>query len=268
MRRSLITLLTLAAALAGCGGSDHEIIPPERMLDSAATHPIESADVEIDSRLRVDGVARLSGPIRLRLDGPYRSEGRERIPSFDWRLSASALDFPVGGRLVSTGGNVYLSLYGNQYEVGAPTMAAVNARLAQAGGIHLHLRRWLGPARVTGQGSEGGADCERISAPLRGEAVQRDLATVAEGLGIDAPSVSGRAVVCVGFDDRVLHELQIGAVLGVPPADQARLGGATAIAIDADVVMSDVGRSQQISAPGGSFRPIRDLFLTLNDLAG
>jgi len=79
--------------------------------------------------------------------------------------------------------------------------------------------------------------------------------------------LSGRATACVGFDDRVLHELEIGAVLGVPAADQATLRGASSIALDLDLVISDVGKAQEIPTPkGGGARPIRDLALTLNDL--
>ena len=269
MRGSPFTPLLIAAALAGCGGgSNHETVPAEAMLDSAAAHPIRSADAEIEARLRVDGVPRLSGPITLRLDGPYRSGGGTRIPSFDWRLSASALGFPVAGRLVSTGDNVYLTVYGNQYEVGAPAVAEANARLAEAGGLRLDLRSWLGPARVTGQDTAGGVDCERVAAPLRGRHVARDLASLAQVLGVEAPRTSGRAVACIGFDDRVLHELQLRASFGLSAADSARLGGASAIHLEADAELGDVGQPQEITAPGGSFRPIRDLFLTLNDLAG
>src|SRR5436190_8258697 len=240
-RGSILAILLVAVVNgAGCGGASHPQVPAEQMLDSAAAHPIRSADTEIDLRLRVEGVQRLSEPIRLRLDGPYRSGGDGRIPSFDWHLSASALGFPVGGRLVSTGNDVYLSVYGDQYEVGASTVAAANERLAAAGGLHLRLRRWLGPARVTGQGSAGGVDCERIEAPLRGEVAQRDLAPLASGLGFQAPTVSGKAIACVGFDDRVLHELELDAVLGLSPADSARLGGATAIHVETDITNSDV----------------------------
>jgi len=271
MRRTaaIAFVLALTAVLAGCGGgSDHTTVPPEAMLDSAARHPIESADTKVEARLRVDGSARLSGPIDVRLEGPYRSGGGTRIPSFDWRLSASALGFPVPGRVVSTGDNVYLTVYGNGYEVGAPAVAAANARLAQAGGVRIDLRRWLGPARVSGQDSAGGEDCERIAAPLRGEAVAADLAPLAESLGVGVPTVAGRAVACVGFDDRVLHELELRAVFRLDPEAAARLDGATAIHLAADVEISDVGQAEKISAPRGSFRPIQDLFLTLGDLAG
>jgi hypothetical protein len=272
MRRAALILtgvLVLVVNVTGCGGGgSHPRVDPRVMLRSAEAHPIESADTDIDLRLRVDGVPRLSGPLRLRLRGPYRSGGRQRIPSFDWRLSAGVLGFPVGGRLISTGDNVYLSVYGNQYEVGRSAISDANTRLASAGGVRLRLGHWLGRARVTGEDDQGGEDCERIAAPLRGGAVQSDLVPLAGALGFEPPSVSGRAIACVGYDDRVLHELQVDAVLGLPPADSARLAGATHVHVEADIVSSDVGKPQQIEAPSGPFRPIRDLFLTLNDLAG
>lgn len=271
MRGRWLILAGVAIAVVngvGCGGSEHATVDPEELLDSAAAHPIESADLDVDASLRVDGVARLSGPLRVRLEGPFRSGGGERIPSFDWHLSASALGFPVGGRLVSTGENVYLTVYGNGYEVGPAGVAAANARLEASGGLRPDVRSWLGAARVTGQGSEGGEDCERISAPLRGQRMQRDLAPLAGSLGFALSRPTGRATACVGFDDRVLHELELDASMAVPPGSQSRLGGASALHLDADVVVSDVGQSDRIEAPGGEFRPIRDLFLTLNDLAG
>jgi hypothetical protein len=257
--RSRIILATLLAAIvnaAGCGGSEHEAVNPEKMLDAAAAHPITSAQTDTDLHLQVRGSSQFSGPLRLRLSGPYVSGEGRTIPKFDWRMNASAVGFPVGGHLVSTGTNVYLTIYGDKYEVGTDNVADANERLAQAAAIH--PRSWFGRANVDGEGHEGGEDCERISAPLRGDAVARDLAPLAAGLGLsETPSVSGRASACVGFDDRVLHELQVGAVLSGP----------TSVALDLDVVISDVGEPQDISAPaGGGFRPIRDLALQLNDL--
>jgi hypothetical protein len=264
-RAILATLLFAVVNASGCGGSSHPTVNPEAMLDAAASHPIRSAQTEIYLRVEVRGVPQLSQPLRLRLDGPFVSGGGARIPSFDWRLSASALGFPVGGRVVSTGTNAYLSVYGDNYEVGQTAVAAANEGL---GGVALHPRAWFGRARVEGQGNEGGVDCERISAPLRGDATARDLAPLATGLGLSAPpTVSGTARACVGFDDRVLHELEVHAELGVPPADRARLGGVTSVHLDLDLIISDVGHPQHISIPGGGgYRPIRDLALTLNDL--
>ena len=265
--RTILALLLVAVVnAAGCGGSSHETVNPEKMLDAAAAHPIASAETDLDLRLQVRGVQELSGPLRVRLSGPYMSGEGHTIPKLNWRMSASALGFPVGGHLLSTGTNAYLTVYGDTYEVGTDAVAAANARIARAAAIR--PRSWFGRARVNGQGHEGGADCERISAPLRGEAMARDLAALTGALGLsEAPSVSGRATACVGFDDRTLHELEIGAVLGIPSADQPALRGASSIALALDLVISDVGKPQEISAPSaGGVRPIRDLGLTLNDL--
>jgi hypothetical protein len=271
MRRSLAIVLLFTAASAGCGGSSHQRVDPERMLDDAARHPISSAQVEVDARLQVLGVERLSTPLRLRFDGPYSSGGGRRIPSFDWRVGVGALGFTVGGRAVSTGENVYLSIYGDDYEVGTAAVAAANRRLGESSArgqaLDVEPRAWFGRARVVGDDSAGGTDCERISAPLRGEQVAHDLTPLVQGLGLSAaPSVSGTTTACIGYDDRVFHELELDAELGVAVADRARLGGATGARLNADVVIGDVGEGEPISAPGGDFRPIRDLFLTLNDL--
>jgi hypothetical protein len=270
MRQSLAPALILLTALAGCGGSDHDRVNPEVMLDQASAHRISNANVEIDAHLQVLGVDRLSQPLRLRVDGPYFSGGSERIPSVDWRLNASALGFPVGGHVLSTGSNVYLSLYGNDYEVGRTAVSAANQRLQEAAAADeapLDLLSWFGPGRVVGDDNAGGADCERITAALRPGETAGDLGPLASALGLSQPpTISGRATACVGYDDRRFHELQVDAVVDLPPADRAQLGGATGARLIADVVISDIGEQHPISAPGGSYRPIQDLFLTLNDL--
>jgi hypothetical protein len=149
--------------------------------------------------------------------------------------------------------------------VGTGAVAAANERIGQ---VAPHPRAWFGRARIDGEGNEGGVDCERIAAGLRGAAMARDLAPLVSALGLSAPpAISGTAKACVGYDDRVIHELEVDALLGIPPPDRPRLGGATSISVALDVVNSDVGKPQRISIPaGGGYRPIRDLALTLNDL--
>jgi hypothetical protein len=271
MRRSLALSLIATAGLAGCGGSHHERIAPDQMLDQAAAHPIHSAQVQADAHLQLHGVERLSTPIRLRADGPYVSGEGHRIPSFDWRVSAGALGFGVGGRLVSTGENVYLSIYGDNYEVGTGPVAAANNWVRGAGQrpepLEAEVRDWFGRARIEGDGTDGGADCERIAAPVRAVPLSGDIAGPIGALGLASPpTVHGTVRACVGFDDRTFHELALDVELALPTEDRARLGGATGADLSAEVVLSDVGEPQRISAPRGSFRPIQDLLLTLQDL--
>ena len=267
-RLLLVALCAPVLALIGCGGKSHDRVDPAKMLEQAAAHPIRSAQLDIDATISLDGVRALSEPIHLHLDGPYVSGGGAAIPSFDWKMNLSLLGFPLGGRLVSTGDNVYLSVYRNQYQVGEETTADVNARVAAAAasGPAPNPARWLAQPTVGGEGSAGGVDCERIAGSLGGEAFGRDLNALVSASGAPAVSVSGDGELCVGFDDRTLHELDVDADLRFPPEVGELLGGATAAHVEAEIEISDVGEAQQIAVPRGSYRPIRDLFLTLNDL--
>ena len=263
--------LAVAAAMlilpvAGCGGSDHERVDPTKMLDQAAAHPIRSANLDVDVTARLQGGG--SGPLHVHLDGPYVSGGAAAIPSADLRLNASALGFPVGGRLVSTGDNVYLTIYGNRYQLGEPMVAAINERIAAeaSAGPRLSLDRWLARPTVVGQGSAGGVDCEWISGEPQWGLIAGELGALTGAGGSAAPVISGGGRACVGYDDRVLHGLDLDVDLTFPPQVRARLGGATGVHLEGDIEISDVGEAQSITTPHGAFRPIRDLLLTLNDL--
>ncbi|HEY3191325.1 MAG TPA: hypothetical protein VGJ61_00970 [Solirubrobacterales bacterium] len=274
--RSIALASSLAALLlagSGCGGgTEHHDVHPEALLDAAAAHPIESGQTEIEIRLQVHGMAQLTSPLTLKLDGPYVSGRGVRIPSFDWKLTAGALGFPVGGQVASTGTNVFLSVYGDNYEVGVEPIAAANARIREAAAagrspLSLRPRAWFGPARYDGEGNEGDVDCARISGPLRGRVIESQLTPLTEQLGLSAPpAVSGTARACVGFDDHTFHQLGLDAEIAIPPEDRSRLGGATGAHVSADVDLADIGQPQQISIPGDGYRPIRDLLLSLNDL--
>jgi hypothetical protein len=269
MRRpSLALAALLLLPLAGCGGSGHDRVDPGKMLEGAGAHPIRSASLDVDATIRIDRGGDLSDPIHLHLEGPYVSGGATAIPSFDWRFNASALGFPVGGHVISTGENVYLTVYGNRYEVGESAVTAVNERVAAAAqsGPPPDLAHLLSRPTVVSEGNAGGVDCEWISGAPRWDLIADQLGALTGAAGSAAPVISGSATACVGYDDRVLHGLDIDAGLTFPPEARSRLGGASGVHVEADIEIGDVGESQQIETPRGAFRPMRDLLLTLNDL--
>jgi len=261
-----------AAAATGCGGgAEHPPTNPVALLRSAAAHPIESAHTESDLSLRLEGVPVLSSPITLKLEGPYVSGRGVQIPSFDWKLTAKVAGFGVSGRVASTGRNVFVSLYGDNYEVGRDEVAAANARLRSSAPqrlLGLDPLRWFGDPRYAGADEAGGVDCGHVTGRIRGRLLAADLEPGVAALGLTSPpSFGGTVEAWVGFDDHTLHRLRADADLEIPASERVGLGGASRAHLTVDVTASDVGEDQRISIPGGGgYKPIRDLFLSLNDL--
>jgi hypothetical protein len=262
-----VAMVAAILVMPGCGGGEprHDV-NPEALLDAGLSHPIPSAKIEADLGLQVTGVPQLARPATLKLDGPYLSGHGVRIPTFDWALNASIAGFPVDGQLVSTGENLFVSVYGDNYEVGRPAIAAANQRVAA--GFGLHPRRWLGPPRYEGDDEVGGVDTAHLVTDIRGGRVGQDLSGLFTRLGLsNPPAIHGTAETWIGIDDQVLRKLELDAQVTIPPPKRPQLGGAGEIHLSAEVTADDVGESQTIKIPaGGGFRPIRDLFLSLNDL--
>jgi hypothetical protein len=261
-------LAAAAVALSGCGGSESgRHVDPSALLDSAFTHPISSSSVEADFKLEVEGVPQLSDPTTLSIDGPYVSGQGNQIPSFDWDVDASLGGFGLEGEVVSTGDNVYLSVFGDNYQVGRAPVARVNASVAN---LVINPREWFGKASYEGDEEVAGVETAHILARLRGDQLVEDVGALGEGLGLSSltPVVNGKIEAWVGIDDEVVRELAVLARFTIPPDQRDRVRGATRGRVGFEIVQSDVGSEQEITIPeGGGFKPIGRLIESINDLA-
>ena len=241
----------LGLASCGGGGEERRQVDAEALLDSVFSHPVSSAVTSIDLVADAEAVPSLSAPVSLSLDGPYVSGGGVRIPSADWELEAEVAGFGVDGELVSTGENVYLSLFGDNYQVGR---AAVEARREALTDPGLDPRSWFGPATYEGDEELEGTATARIDAPLRRAPLAADLEGLGGRLGLPPvrpPAERGTIQAWIGIDDGIVRELRIDAGED----------------LTADVVLSDVGEPQEITIPaGGGFKPIGDLLSSLQEL--
>jgi hypothetical protein len=264
----IVTIGTFPALLAGCGGGDSRDTPPidpEALLDSAAAHPVRSADLEGQARLTLEGSSLLSQPVTLRVKGPYLSGEGVRIPSFDWKFNVNVLGFGVGGKLVSTGENVFISPFGDNYEVGTDVVAAVNQEVAAT---EVPARDLFGAARNEGNDEVNGVETEHVSAEVQGKKVSEALRPLRDALGLTHfPAPVGRIGAWIGVDDRTVHKLSLDLDFGFAPADRAKLGGARGGSLQVEVMLDEINEPQSVHVPGGGgYKPIRDLFLTLSDL--
>jgi hypothetical protein len=264
----LLAVGTFAGLVAGCGGGDGDDAPlvnPDVLLDSAAGHPVKSAQLEGQARLTLDGSSVLTQPVTIRVEGPYVGGGGIRIPSFDWKFNVRVLGFGVGGKLVSTGENVFISPFGDNYELGRESTAAINAQVAASS---FHARDLFGVARNEGNEEVNGTQTQHVNAELDGKVVAVALHPLRDALGLThVPAPVGRIEAWIGLDDRMVHKLSLDADFGIAPADRPRFGGARGGNLQAEVTLDDINEPQTVHVPGGGgYKPIENLFLTLQDL--
>jgi hypothetical protein len=266
----LLAIVTLPSLVVGCDGGESEDAPlvnPDVLLDSAAAHPVRSADLEGRARFTLEGSSRLTEPVTLRVKGPYVSGRGVRIPSFDWNFDVDVLGFGVGGKLVSTGQNVLISPFGDNYEMGRDAVAAVNREVAANS---VSARELFGTARNEGNEEVNGVETQRVSAELDGKTVAQSLHPLRDALGLThVPAPVGRIEAWIGLDDRTVHKLAVDADFGIAPADRPKLAGARGGSLQLEVELDEINEPQSVRAPGGGgYEPIRNLLLTLQDLAG
>jgi hypothetical protein len=280
--RFLLACALAALPLSSCGDEDERRdVNAQALLESAFSRPISSSVTEIDFQFSVDGVRQLSEPLSFSAEGPYVSGNGERIPSVDWDFDANLAGYGLDGEVVSTGENVFLSLFGDNYQVGEAAVGAANAQIqaamSAAGGVPEPLADlgiqpldWFGKAAYEGDEEVAGVDTAHLTAPLRGEQVTEDLNALGSQIGIARGAIfrEGTIEAWIGIDDELVHELTLVGDFTVAPPRRQALRGATGGSLGLDIVQSDVGEQQEITIPeGGGFKPIGRLIESINDLA-
>ena len=98
----------VGVALTGCGGQEAEVV------QTAFEKDVKSANIEMAINVQ-------SGPqaVSIKLAGPYRSNGKDQMPSADLDVQVTgATPNAITGRVISTGTNAFVEYGGETYEVG------------------------------------------------------------------------------------------------------------------------------------------------------
>src|SRR5439155_6021230 len=171
MPRVLFVLLSCAFALAlpGCGSSDESV---SSLLRQTFTSGESAKSGRVSAQLEGDvrGIQGLSGPFKLRLNGPFASAGKGKLPRFDFTLgiTVSGQSFSAGG--VSTSDRGWLRVNGQAYAVpdslfkkfrdsylaGASRSVSKRQPTPSLASLGIDPRTWLRGARKAGDAEIGG----------------------------------------------------------------------------------------------------------------
>src|SRR5690242_16999639 len=180
----MLLAAVLAIAIAGCGGTDNDPAAVG-LVKRAFAKPVGSAVLSLDFRANLEGgSSQLQGPLSLKLSGPYVSNGRSRLPSFDWTLALAGAGANFDGRLTSTSNDLFVGFQGQSYDVGQATIARYNQALAQQPAstktrslseFGIDPGSWVKNAHNEGEATVAGTRTTHVSASIDFDKLLTDL---------------------------------------------------------------------------------------------
>src|SRR2546423_2394078 len=287
MRRVAFLLLFCLLGLAACGSSDDSV---DTLLSKTfgSSKAVKSGRVNAQIDANVLGVQGLQG-LRLRLNGPFKSNGKGNLPSFDFTLgiSSSGQSMTAGG--VSTGDKGWLRFNGQTYTVPDAIfkrfrdgyLAAANKSAKQRkstpsfAGLGVNPRSWLRNAHKVGEEDIAGTKTIHIAAGLDVGRLLDDVNRLISRAGsaaktqqvqklsdaqrrqIEQAVRSASVDVFTGKDDKLLRRLDVR--VGLQKSGRVQ-GGQLRFQLELDAV----NQGQEIKPPANA-KPLSDL---VNGLQG
>ena len=182
---TIIATLALAAVGVGCGGDDGGggSDDASALLEKAFATEVDSADLKIDVSADLEGVPQLSGPVSLTIDGPYKSQGKKKLPLFDWDIKAQGAGQSFSGGLVVTADNAFVEFQGTTYEVGTELFTQFASQIEQQStegpqslkALGVDPAEWLSEPDVEDGDDIGGDATQVVTGDVDVERVVKDI---------------------------------------------------------------------------------------------
>jgi hypothetical protein len=294
----VLTLLALCAGvLAACGGSSGSSEDPQQVLTATFGGGKEVKSGRIAASIDLDAKGgNLNGPVQLKLDGPFESQGVKQLPKFDLNLSLSGGGQTLSAGAVSTGTAGYLKFSGQTYAVPADLFSQFRKGFEQSqsqsgkqgttlSSLGVDPLKWLDNPQNKGTEDIAGTESIHIASDVDVPAFLADLDTIVKRAGSlgggNVPSsitpqqrtAIQQAVktatfdVWSGADDKILRKLELKLSFDVPQAQRQQAGGLESGDLRVTLQLSDIGKSQDVKVPTGA-KPLSQLLSQLGGLGG
>ena len=281
----LLSLLAAVLIAAGCGGGSSG--DARKTLDTAFKTPINSANVSIALQAQTQGLATVSGPVSLKISGPYQSNGKGKLPSLNWQVVGSAAGQAFNASFVSTGDNAFVGFRGQNYEVGKAQVAKINQQQGQQRSLKqfgIDPQNWVTDPQDKGDSTVNGTSTTHVSGGIDIGKLFTDLSTglqkasALSGRSSQTPQLTATQIaqvkkyvknpkfdVFVGKSDNKIRRMAVAVDFTVPQAQQSRVGGLKGGTITLTVDFTNVGQRQTITAPPNA-KPLSQLQGSLSGL--
>jgi hypothetical protein len=293
LRFPLLALLVAAAAMVaacGSGGGSSDSVDGILSQTFETGKAISSGRISLDLNADLKGAKGISGPVGLKLSGPFQSQGKGKLPTFDLNFSVAASGSSFSAGAVATATQAFVKFSGTTYTVPSDifslfkkgyeqtqTSTSTKKSTTTFASLGIHPRTWLVNARKVGTETVGGAKATHITAKIDVSKFVDDLNAIvgkANTLGVTGGtsgitaiqkleivrSVKSSSVdVYSGESDRILRRLTVRVDLDVPVEARSSVAGLSTGTIKFDLLLADVNKNQSISAPTGATKPLSEL---------
>lgn len=293
---ALVVLISLAAALAACGGSGGSD-DPQSVVDEATLTGVESGKLDLAVKANVQGEK--GGNLDINLSGPFQSEEDAEMPDLDLAFSVNGnidnekIDREGGFTLLDN--KAYVGYDGTEYEVDRTTFDFVKSLVKEQGGKgqsgeiaacqevagDFELKDFVEDLKDEGSADVGGTETTKVSGDLNGPGALEAFSELVEdpacgqqlesagplpsaaeledAKGTIKDSLKSAHVELYVGDDHIVRRIVAKATIE-PPEDSK--DSAKRVDLDIDLTLTGVNEEQTISAPNRA-KPLSDLFLKL-----
>jgi hypothetical protein len=303
---ALTALLVACTALVACGGGDgggggdgaSADTDVNTLLDKtfSGDKKVEKGKIDLSLNVDVSGDQSVSGPISVRLSGPFETQGDQKLPKFALSVEAQGQGQNIKAGATSTGDKGFVSFNGQDYalsdqvfqqfkdgyEQAQQQAAKNNGKQPTLASLGLNPREWLTDPKNAGEGKVGDTDVIRITAGLDMSKFLDDVNKALEqvgSLGVSSSQVPSKITpeqkqqvmdavqdvqveIDTGKDDTILRRMKVDLT-----AKDTTGGSNGSAKVSFDLQLLDLGESQDFPEPSNP-KPFDQLLSQLGGLGG
>lgn len=302
----LLAALT-ALVLSACGGDDEaasSTTDVNTLLKQTFTGKKKVESGKVDLKLAIDAQGgQQSGPIDIKLGGPFQSQGERKVPKFKLDLAFSGAGQNIKGGVTSTGDKGFVNFNNQNYAVSDSVFRQLRAgyeeaqKRAEADGsgksggspslasLGIDPRKWLTNAKNAGEEKVGDADTIRITGGVAVPKLLDDVNVALQKAGSLGLQNSGQlpqklteeqrrqiteglkdvqVQIFTGKEDKILRRMVVDLDVRPKAGDSSGLQSAR---VKLDFSLLELNKDQEIAAPADT-KPFDELLGQFGGLGG